>query len=130
MSEIFSLSRQPIQQVYPWAGLSLSPSTLRQRLSKRKHQWLVDLSRFHLSTPFAGPRPWRQTALLFPYLSIYCPYVQVLGGVCLSPTTGEEREVGQSWTGGLAQGCAPVFQPFGEPGGGAAGHVVFTVLAT
>ena len=30
--------------------------------------------------------------------------------------TGEEREVGQSWTGGLAQGCAPVFQPFGEPG--------------
>ena len=24
--------------------------------------------------------------------------------------------MGQSWTGGLAQGCAPVFQPFGEPG--------------
>ena len=36
------------------------------------------------------------------------------------PATGEEREVGQSWTGGLAQGCAPVFQPFGEPGGGSA----------
>jgi len=33
----------------------------------------------------------------------------------LSINPGEEREVGQSWTGGLAQGCAPVFQPFGEP---------------
>ena len=29
---------------------------------------------------------------------------------------GEDSSVGQSWTGGLAQGCAPVFQPFGEPG--------------
>ena len=35
----------------------------------------------------------------------------------LEHRAGEEREVGQSWTGGLAQGCAPVFQPFGEPGG-------------
>ena len=26
-----------------------------------------------------------------------------------------EEEVGQSWTGGLTQGCAPVFQPFGSP---------------
>lgn len=33
----------------------------------------------------------------------------------LNINPGEEREVGQSWTGGLAQGCAPVFQPFGEP---------------
>jgi len=29
---------------------------------------------------------------------------------------GEDEDVEQSWTGGLAQGCAPVFQPFGEPG--------------
>jgi len=28
---------------------------------------------------------------------------------------GEDDDVEQSWTGGLAQGCAPVFQPFGEP---------------
>jgi len=34
------------------------------------------------------------------------------------PTTlplGEEGSVKQSWTGGIGQGCAPVFQPFGEP---------------
>ena len=37
-------------------------------------------------------------------------------GIVKHVKTGEEREVGQSWTGGLAQGCAPVFQPFGEPG--------------
>jgi len=29
---------------------------------------------------------------------------------------GEDEDVEQSWTGGLAHGCAPVFQPFGEPG--------------
>ena len=26
-----------------------------------------------------------------------------------------EREISPSWTGGLGQGCAPAFQPFGEP---------------
>jgi len=34
-------------------------------------------------------------------------------GLAIMP--GEDDEVEQSWTGGLAQGCAPVFQPFGEP---------------
>jgi len=29
--------------------------------------------------------------------------------------TGDSEEIQQSWTGGLTQGCAPVFQPFGSP---------------
>jgi len=28
---------------------------------------------------------------------------------------GSDNSVAPSWTGGMAQGCAPVFQPFGEP---------------
>ena len=42
------------------------------------------------------------------------------GGVSVRPVSlprmsGDQEEVEQSWTGGLTQGCAPVFQPFGSP---------------
>jgi len=35
--------------------------------------------------------------------------------VSLPGMSGDQEEVEQSWTGGLTQGCAPVFQPFGSP---------------
>ena len=28
---------------------------------------------------------------------------------------GQDEDIEPSWTGGLTQGCAPVFQPFGSP---------------
>ena len=35
--------------------------------------------------------------------------------VSLPVSSRDNEDVGQSWTGGLSQGCAPVFQPFGSP---------------
>lgn len=37
------------------------------------------------------------------------------GSLPVSSGPGDNEDVGQSWTGGLSQGCAPVFQPFGSP---------------
>ena len=33
----------------------------------------------------------------------------------LPVTRGDTEDIAPSWTGGLTQGCAPVFQPFGSP---------------
>ena len=35
--------------------------------------------------------------------------------VSLSVGQGQDEDIEPSWTGGLTQGCAPVFQPFGSP---------------
>ena len=34
----------------------------------------------------------------------------------------DQEEVEPSWTGGLGQGCAPVFQPFGSPSNNITGY--------
>ena len=33
----------------------------------------------------------------------------------LNVIKAESEDIGQSWSGGLGQGCAPAFQPFGSP---------------
>ena len=33
----------------------------------------------------------------------------------LNVIKADSEDIGQSWSGGLGHGCAPVFQPFGSP---------------
>jgi len=47
------------------------------------------------------------------------PITDLQGGharpASLAVAQAESEDVGQSWSGGLGQGCAPAFQPFGSP---------------
>ena len=47
------------------------------------------------------------------------PITDLQGGparpASLNVTKADSEDIGQSWSGGLSQGCAPAFQPFGSP---------------
>ena len=47
------------------------------------------------------------------------PITDLQGGstrpASLNVTKADSEDIGQSWSGGLGQGCAPAFQPFGSP---------------